>query len=189
MLVKQKEDAKRKLEEATAGAEAAEQLAASKTREIEEAEATLASEKARATERREAEAAARAAEKAANETTREIRGKLEQRRVAADSERSKGVIVQALMAAKAKGKIKGVLGRLGDLGAIDKKTSLCRRRAPRSTTSWWRPPPTRRRASLTSAPITSAWRRSSSSRSSRRWKGACARRPRRRPRRSPRRPG
>ena len=121
LLVKQKEDAKRKLEEATAGAEAAEQLAASKTREIGEAEATLASEKARATERREAEAAARAAEKAANETTREIRGKLEQRRVAADSERSKGVIVQALMGAKAKGKIKGVLGRLGDLGAIDKK--------------------------------------------------------------------
>jgi structural maintenance of chromosome 4 len=53
--------------------------------------------------------------------TREIRGRLELRRSAADQERSQGVIVQALMAAKSKGKIKGVLGRLGDLGAIDRK--------------------------------------------------------------------
>lgn len=121
LLVARKEEAKRKLGEARAGAEAADALVETKSEEIADAESTLESERERATERREAEAAAREQEQKANETTREIRGRLEQRRSAADQERSRGVIVQALMAAKAKGKIKGVLGRLGDLGAIDKK--------------------------------------------------------------------
>ena len=121
LMVERKEEAKRKLSEARAGAEAADVLVATKSEEIADAESTLESERERATERREAEAAAREQEQKANETTREIRGRLEQRRSAADQERSKGVIVQALMAAKTKGKIKGVLGRLGDLGAIDKK--------------------------------------------------------------------
>ena len=121
LLLERKDEAKRKLAEARAGVEAADQVVETKSEEIADAESTLESEKERAAERREAEAAAREQEQKANETTREIRGRLEQRRSAADQERSRGVIVQALMAAKAKGKIKGVLGRLGDLGAIDKK--------------------------------------------------------------------
>ena len=121
LLTTAREEATRRLSEARAGVTAAEATAAAKTEEISDAEATLEGERARATERREAEAAARTQESAATEVTREIRGRLELRRSAADAERSQGVIVQALMAAKAKGKIKGVLGRLGDLGAIDRK--------------------------------------------------------------------
>ena len=50
-----------------------------------------------------------------------MRGKLEQKRTSADAERSKGVIVSSLMKAKSRGELRGVLGRLGDLGAIDAK--------------------------------------------------------------------
>ena len=121
LLANQWREAREKLEKAKSGAQEATALAKSKREEIADAEATLESEKARAAERREAEAANRAAEAKANETQREIRGKLEQRKTAAETERSKGAIVRALMAAKARGKIKGVLGRLGDLGAVEKK--------------------------------------------------------------------
>ena len=121
LLATQKEDAKARFEEAKAGADAASALAKSKTEEIADAESTLESERARAVERREAEAAAKDQEKRANEMTREIRGKLAQSKSTADQAKSQSVIVQSLMTAKSRGKIKGVLGRLGDLGAIDKK--------------------------------------------------------------------
>ncbi len=124
LLVNAKEDARKRYEDAKEGVEKANALAAKKEEEMSDAASDLASEKSRAAERREAESAARAREKLANETTREIRGKLEQKRSAADQERSKSVIVSALMHAKSKGKIKGVLGRLGDLGAIDKKYDI-----------------------------------------------------------------
>ena len=121
LLATQKEDAKARFEEAKAGADAASALAKSKTEEITDAESTLESERARAVERREAEAAAKDQEKRVNEMTREIRGKLAQSKSTADQAKSQSVIVQSLMTAKSRGKIKGVLGRLGDLGAIDKK--------------------------------------------------------------------
>jgi structural maintenance of chromosome 4 len=121
VLVSQKQEAKRKLEEAKQGAEKATAAAEAKTEDIADAEATLVAERARALERREAEAAARAQEAAASAAAREVRGKLEQKRTSADAERSKGVIVSSLMKAKARGELKGVLGRLGDLGAIDAK--------------------------------------------------------------------
>ena len=121
VLVSQKRDAQRRLQEAKQGAEKASAAAAAKTRDIADAEATLAAERARALERREAEAAARAQEAAASAAAREVRGKLEQKRTSADAERSKGVIVSSLMKAKSRGELRGVLGRLGDLGAIDAK--------------------------------------------------------------------
>ena len=121
LLISQKEDAKKKLEEAKEGAEQAEQLAAKKSEEICELEQTLVSEKQRALERRETETKARAQETAANTQVREIRGKLEQKKTAASSEKSKSVIVQSLMEAKKRGQLSGVLGRLGDLGSINAK--------------------------------------------------------------------
>lgn len=121
VLVSQKRDAQRRLQEAKQGAEKASAAAAAKTRDIADAEATLAAERARALERREAEAAARAQEAAASAAAREVRGKLEQKRTSADAERSKGVIVSSLMKAKSRGELRGVLGRLGDLGAVDAK--------------------------------------------------------------------
>ena len=107
LLATQKEDAKARFEEAKAGADAASALAKSKTEEIADAESTLESERARAVERREAEAAAKDQEKRANEMTREIRGKLAQSKSTADQAKSQSVIVQSLMTAKSRGKIKG----------------------------------------------------------------------------------
>ena len=121
VLISQKREAARKLEAAKQGAEQASAAAAAKTEAIADAEATLVAERARAQERREAETAARAQEADASAAAREVRGKLEQKRTALDAERSKGVIVSALMKAKARGQLKGVLGRLGDLGAVDAK--------------------------------------------------------------------
>ena len=88
--------------------------------DIADAEATLAAERARALGAAGG-AAARAQEAAASAAAREVRGKLEQKRTSADAERSKGVIVSSLMKAKSRGELRGVLGRLGDLGAIDAK--------------------------------------------------------------------
>ena len=62
VLVSQKRDAQRRLQEAKQGAEKASAAAAAKTRDIADAEATLAAERACGRARREAEAAARAQE-------------------------------------------------------------------------------------------------------------------------------
>ena len=121
VLVSQRREAERKLEQAKQGAVKASAAAAAKTEDIAAAEATLVAERARALERRQAETAARAREAAASASVREVRGTLEQKRVSADAERSKGVIVSSLMKAKARGQLSGVLGRLGDLGAVDAK--------------------------------------------------------------------
>jgi len=121
LLVSQKDEAKRELEEAEKGVEESETSAASKIEEIADAEANLASAKARVSERRAAESAARAREQSALQKARECRGVLEQKRTAADSERSRSIVATSLMTAKSQGKLKGVLGRLGDLGTIDAK--------------------------------------------------------------------
>ena len=72
----------------------------------------------------EAEAAAAAKEAAAAGRMREVRGVVEEKRAALRSEQSHGALLTALLAAKASGAIPGIHGRLGDLGAIDKKCAL-----------------------------------------------------------------
>ena len=121
MLVSQKRDAQRRLQEAKQGAEKASAPPPPRRGTLPTPRRRWRrSARARA-ERREAEAAARAQEAAASAAAREVRGKLEQKRTSADAERSKGVIVSSLMKAKSRGELRGVLGRLGDLGAIDAK--------------------------------------------------------------------
>ena len=67
----------------------------------------------------EADAARQEAGRAAAEVSRleaglrEVRGKLEQRRSDSNSQKSQSAIGQALMQAKASGKIPGIYGRLG----------------------------------------------------------------------------
>ena len=91
---------------------------------IGEEEEVLASERSRAVKARAAETEAKEKEAVAQAETREVRGKLEQRRAAAESEKSQNAMVKALLDAQAAGALKGVLGRLGDLGAIDKKYDI-----------------------------------------------------------------
>lgn len=52
---------------------------------------------------------------------RTIRGQLEESKQAMSANRSKGRVLNALMEEKRNGNIPGIFGRLGDLGAIDKK--------------------------------------------------------------------
>ena len=52
---------------------------------------------------------------------RNIKARHQERKAAQDAVKSRGQILSSLMAAKASGKIAGIWGRLGDLGAVDKR--------------------------------------------------------------------
>ncbi|XP_027044472.1 structural maintenance of chromosomes protein 4-like [Pocillopora damicornis] len=60
-------------------------------------------------------------EKKASDELRSIRTKVEEARSSLQASHSRGQVLEALMQQKASGKIPGILGRLGDLGAIDDK--------------------------------------------------------------------
>ncbi|XP_064620536.1 structural maintenance of chromosomes protein 4-like [Lineus longissimus] len=66
-------------------------------------------------------AASSAAEEKITNEVRNLRLKLEEARSSMQAARSKGRVIDALMEQKRLGKIKGIYGRLGDLGAIDDK--------------------------------------------------------------------
>ncbi|KAF7658595.1 hypothetical protein LDENG_00010480 [Lucifuga dentata] len=55
------------------------------------------------------------------EVVREMRQKVEEAKSSLSSNRSRGKVLDALMQQKKSGRIPGILGRLGDLGAIDEK--------------------------------------------------------------------
>ncbi|XP_071783964.2 structural maintenance of chromosomes protein 4 isoform X1 [Centroberyx gerrardi] len=55
------------------------------------------------------------------EVVRDMRQKVEEAKSSLSSNRSRGKVLDALMHQKKSGKIPGILGRLGDLGAIDEK--------------------------------------------------------------------
>eukprot|EP00743_Colponemidia_sp_Colp-15_P004444 GILK01004794.1.p1 GENE.GILK01004794.1~~GILK01004794.1.p1 ORF type:complete len:1385 (-),score=418.54 GILK01004794.1:245-4204(-) len=57
----------------------------------------------------------------AQQRVSQLRTRLEQAKSAQQQSENKSVVLRALMEAKAKGKLRGVHGRLGDLGKIDKK--------------------------------------------------------------------
>ncbi|KAJ7381328.1 Structural maintenance of chromosomes protein 4 [Desmophyllum pertusum] len=60
-------------------------------------------------------------EKKASDELRSIRTKVEEARSSLQASHSRGRVLEAIMQQKASGKIQGVHGRLGDLGAIDDK--------------------------------------------------------------------
>lgn len=62
--------------------------------------------------------AARADERGVTERVRELRGRVEEGRTAMQAARSRGKVLDSLMQLKTKGRIAGILGRLGDLGTI-----------------------------------------------------------------------
>ncbi|KAJ3590816.1 hypothetical protein NHX12_008764 [Muraenolepis orangiensis] len=55
------------------------------------------------------------------ELVRDMRQKVDEAKSSQSSNRSRGKVLEALMAQKKSGKIPGVMGRLGDLGAIDER--------------------------------------------------------------------
>ncbi|XP_015762062.1 PREDICTED: structural maintenance of chromosomes protein 4-like, partial [Acropora digitifera] len=63
-------------------------------------------------------------EKKASEELRNVRAKVEEARSSLQASHSRGRVLEALMQQKASGKIKGIFGRLGDLGAIDDKYDI-----------------------------------------------------------------
>ncbi|XP_029636692.1 structural maintenance of chromosomes protein 4 [Octopus sinensis] len=60
-------------------------------------------------------------EKNSSEQLRNARLKIEEMKMSMQSAKSKGRVLSALMEQKRRGKLPGILGRLGDLGAIDSK--------------------------------------------------------------------
>ncbi|XP_060761829.1 structural maintenance of chromosomes protein 4 [Neoarius graeffei] len=60
----------------------------------------------------------------AQATVRDMRQKVEEAKSSLSSTRSRGKVLDALMQQKHSGKIPGILGRLGDLGAIDEKYDI-----------------------------------------------------------------
>uniref|UniRef100_A0A8C7TG53 Structural maintenance of chromosomes protein n=1 Tax=Oncorhynchus mykiss TaxID=8022 RepID=A0A8C7TG53_ONCMY len=60
----------------------------------------------------------------ARELVRDLRQKVEEAKSSLSSNRSRGKVLDALMQQKRSGKISGILGRLGDLGAIDEKYDI-----------------------------------------------------------------
>ncbi|XP_055736380.1 structural maintenance of chromosomes protein 4 isoform X3 [Salvelinus fontinalis] len=60
----------------------------------------------------------------ARELVRDMRQKVEEAKSSLSSNRSRGKVLDALMQQKKSGKISGILGRLGDLGAIDEKYDI-----------------------------------------------------------------
>ncbi|XP_023662970.1 structural maintenance of chromosomes protein 4 isoform X2 [Paramormyrops kingsleyae] len=61
------------------------------------------------------------ADEQAQQTVRDMRQKVEEAKSSLSSNRSRGKVLDALMQQKRSGKIPGILGRLGDLGAIGEK--------------------------------------------------------------------
>jgi len=124
LLLEKHADAEKALNSARDGQSAALKKAAELKKTILEEEATLAQESERVEKARAAEIAAKEKEIAAQAETRELRGKLEQRRSAAETEQNTGSVAKMLLDAQARGELRGIIGRLGDLGAIDKKYDI-----------------------------------------------------------------
>lgn len=100
---------------------AAEQAAVDKAADIRSMEkqlkATRKAMESAATDEKAAEEALAALEASVGE----LRGRVEQRRADRSSAANQGRVVAGLMDAKRKGALKGIHGRLGDLGAVDAK--------------------------------------------------------------------
>jgi len=121
LVLEKHAEVEKNLKAAIDGKASAEVKVKSLTKQIADDEAQLAIELEKVEKARKAETAAKAKEAGLLEITRDARGKLEQRKTTASQESQKGAIVQALLDAQSAGGVKGVIGRLGDLGAIDKK--------------------------------------------------------------------
>lgn len=121
LLQRQQKDAAKKLEESAKALEEARRTAAAKQQQIRELEASLAECKQRIEVQRQQLAAAQGEERAAEEAIGGARQKVAQLRADLSATEGQSGVVKELMAAKARGELSGIYGRLGDLAAIDAK--------------------------------------------------------------------
>ena len=121
LLKKRRHEAVERLADAKAELKTAKEASTVKGHQATEMEAQLNKlrSKVDAAVALEAEAAAGVGRLEAS--TREVRGRAEQRRADASQRVSASAVVETLMKARSSGMIEGIHGRLGDLGAIDAK--------------------------------------------------------------------
>ncbi|EFJ47706.1 structural maintenance of chromosomes protein 4 [Volvox carteri f. nagariensis] len=121
LLQRQETEAKKRLEKATKELEDARSAAGSKEQRIKELEALLQTRRGEIEGHKQELAAAQAAERKVEEELAVIREKSVQLRADLSASQGQSGVMRELMAAKSRGELSGIYGRLGDLGAIDTK--------------------------------------------------------------------
>lgn len=121
LLKKAAEEAVTRLADAKVELKAATETAKNKGAQAASMEAQLDKLRSQAERAAQREAAAAVQVQMLEASTREVRGRAEQRRNDASQRASQSAVVAALMEARTSGAIEGIHGRLGDLGAIDAK--------------------------------------------------------------------
>ncbi|KAK3270880.1 hypothetical protein CYMTET_20742 [Cymbomonas tetramitiformis] len=121
LLKGKQESAKQKLQEAHDSHAATEAEIVEMEGRIGRMDAALEENRSTAVQQREQGTALGQEQEALQQEVRQARAKVEEKRAQLQNEKSKGQLMKALLEAKASGKIPGIHGRLGDLGAVDKK--------------------------------------------------------------------
>lgn len=124
LLKRRQEEAVVRLADAKVELKAATESANSKGHQAAEMESQLNKLRTQAEKTAARETAASSEVERLESSTRDVRGRAEQRRAAASQRASASNVVSALMEARASGAIEGIHGRLGDLGAIDAKFDI-----------------------------------------------------------------
>ncbi|KAL0027544.1 hypothetical protein WJX77_009918 [Trebouxia sp. C0004] len=124
MLQKSHSEAQQRYQDAEQGAKTASSSASSKDKEVLQMEAQLQHNRQAVGAVQQEEANAASQVEKLNQALQDVRGKVQQRRADSQAQTSQGAVVKALMAAKSSKEIPGILGRLGDLGAIDAKYDI-----------------------------------------------------------------
>ncbi|GIL65143.1 hypothetical protein Vafri_18951 [Volvox africanus] len=121
LLQRQETEAKKRLEKASKELEEARAAASSKEQRVKELQGLLQTRRKDIEARKQELAAAQAAEKEVEEELVVVREKSGQLRSDLTASQGQSGVIRELMAAKTRGQLTGIYGRLGDLGAIDAK--------------------------------------------------------------------
>ena len=124
LLKKRHEEAVARLSDAKIELKAATESAKNKGRQAADMEAQLSKLRSQAEKAAAREATLAQQVQELEASTRDVRGKAEQRRADASQRASASAVVSALLEASRTGAIEGIHGRLGDLGAIDAKYDI-----------------------------------------------------------------
>ncbi|KXZ49780.1 hypothetical protein GPECTOR_19g231 [Gonium pectorale] len=121
LLQRQENEAKKRLEKATKDLEDARRAATNREQKIRELEASVLSRRTEIETHKSELAEAQAAEGRAEADLKAVREKVVQLRADLQASTGQSGVMRELMAAKSRGELTGIYGRLGDLGAIDAK--------------------------------------------------------------------
>ncbi|KAG2452715.1 hypothetical protein HYH02_002947 [Chlamydomonas schloesseri] len=121
LLQRKEKEAKQRLEKAQAELEQARAAAGGKEKRIRELEAAVEKRRQDIEAQKKELAAAQAAEAEADGKLSSVRERVVQLRADLNASQGQSGVIKELMAAKARGELTGIYGRLGDLAAIDAK--------------------------------------------------------------------